>query len=156
MSMTAQETTALRRAFELARRARENGDHPFGAVLLLDGKIVFEAVNRVESEKDVTSHAELNLIRDARKAGISPETMARATLVSSTEPCSMCAGAIYWSGIPRVVFGCSAPTLARMAGETLKHAAREILPEGSRAVQVIGPALEDEGVRAHRGFWGPE
>ena len=97
----------LRRAFELARRAIEHGNHPFGALLLSDGKIVAEAENTVLVDKDPTQHAELRLVSSASRK-LSHAVILGSTLYTSTEPCAMCAGAIYWTGVRRVVFGTSA------------------------------------------------
>src|SRR5712691_9120428 len=85
----------LRRAIELAREAREHGNHPFGALLVDDrGNVVLEAENTVRTDKDVTAHAETNLMRMA-SARFEPGFLEWCTLYTSTEPCAMCAGAIY-------------------------------------------------------------
>jgi tRNA(adenine34) deaminase len=140
----------LRAAFELARRARACGDEPYGAVLVDPaGELLLEAANTIVTARDVTGHAETNLVR-AASARFAPEVLARCTLYASTEPCAMCAGAIYWSGIGRLVFGLSN---ARLYGEVLdpeacahglRLACREVLVHGGRRVEVVGPLLEDE------------
>ena len=97
----------LRRAIELAQQAREHGNHPFGALLVDgEGNVVLEAENTVRTDKDVTAHAETNLMRLA-SARFEPDYLERCTLYTSTEPCAMCAGAIYWGNIRRVVFATS-------------------------------------------------
>src|SRR4051794_24302004 len=93
----------LRRCFEVARRAIANGNHPFGALLVGgDGNVLIEMENGYMPSRDATGHAERLL---ATKACTSHDaTVLRAsTLYSSAEPCAMCAGAIYWAGIGRVV-----------------------------------------------------
>jgi tRNA(Arg) A34 adenosine deaminase TadA len=150
----------LRRSIQVAQAAREAGNHPFGA-LLADGqgKVLLEAGNTVLTSRDVTGHAETNLVREATRK-FSPEVLAQTTLYASTEPCPMCAGAIYWSHIGRVVFGLSQVRFYHeFAGaEThgkLELSCREVLGRGSRRVEVFGPALEDLAAKVHVGFWTP-
>jgi tRNA(Arg) A34 adenosine deaminase TadA len=84
--------------------------------------------------------------------------MATCTLYTSTEPCAMCAGAIYWVGVGRVVYALSEQALARYTGPhdenpTLDLPCREVFARGQRRVIVAGPAIEDEAGRVHEGFW---
>lgn len=149
----------LRRAIDLARRARENGNHPFGAVLVgPGGEVLAEAQNTVVTQKDATGHAELNLVRMASHA-YPPELLARSTLFTSTEPCAMCAGAIHWSGVGRVVYALSedglyALTTPDQAAQSLRFPCREVFAHAGRRVDVVGPALEAEAAEVHAGFWG--
>jgi tRNA(Arg) A34 adenosine deaminase TadA len=148
----------LRNAIELASRARANGNHPFGSLLVdEDGSVVLEAENTVVTEHDCTAHAELNLVRAAGRR-LEPSTLRGCTLYTSTEPCAMCAGAIFWSGIGRVVFALSSETLGSIVRDesgdyTLAMSCREVFARGGRAVDVSGPLLEDEGRAVHDGFW---
>jgi tRNA(Arg) A34 adenosine deaminase TadA len=142
----------MRRCYELAADAVANGNHPFGALLVHQGKIVLEAQNTVHSAKDPTGHAELNLVRLAGQQ-FSPELLRECVLYTSTEPCVMCSGAIYWSGIGGVVYGCSETTLAQYAGADFLTPCREVFARGSRPVSVVGPILEAEGAHLHRKFW---
>jgi len=142
----------LRLTFALARDARKNGNHPFGALLVLDGAIVLRAENQVVSESDPTRHAELALVSQAGRE-LSRAELEWATLYASTEPCAMCASAIYWSGIGSVVYGCPAEDLARLAQESHVFPCREILGRGDRAIAVIGPLLREEALAVHDGFW---
>lgn len=141
----------LRDAIVLAHDARTQGNHPFGAVIVVDGAVIARAWSSIVTGRDATAHAEMNALRMVATA--SPEHLARATLYASTEPCVMCSGAIYWVGIGRVVYGCSSGTLARFAGDSLLVPCRTILARGAREVAVIGPLLEDEATVPHRGFW---
>ena len=149
----------LRRAIELARQAREHGNHPFGA-LLVDhkGKVVLEAENTVRTDKDVTAHAETNLMRMA-SARFEPDFLERCTLYTSTEPCAMCAGAIYWGNVRRVVFGLSQEQIHSISKHNpenmqLAIASREIFERGDHPVEVSGPHLPKESSAVHDGFWG--
>jgi tRNA(Arg) A34 adenosine deaminase TadA len=96
----------LRQAFDVARRSREAGDHPFGSVLADgEGKLLMEQGNGFTSEgRDRTAHAERLLASRAARA-YDLGFLSRCTLYTSAEPCAMCAGAIYWAGIGRVVYG---------------------------------------------------
>jgi tRNA(Arg) A34 adenosine deaminase TadA len=97
----------MQRAIAAARRARDKGNHPFGAVLVDgQGQMLMEAENTVVTDNDCTAHAETNLIRQAART-YDRDFLARCTLYSSTEPCAMCAGAIYCGNVRRVVFGLS-------------------------------------------------
>jgi tRNA(Arg) A34 adenosine deaminase TadA len=147
----------LRAAIVLARRAREHGNHPFGSLLVdATGTVVLEAENTVVTGRDVTAHAELELVRSA-SARFDAEALGSHTLYASTEPCAMCAGAIYWSGIGRVVFALSSATFqARIDPDgvgSLAVSCRDVFTKGGRAVDVSGPYLEDEAWVVHDGFW---
>lgn len=146
----------LRRAIALAASARQHGNHPFGALLADEnGQILLEAENTVITENDATGHAETNLVRLASRQ-FSPESLAKYTLYTSTEPCPMCSGAIFWSRIGRVVYALSEERLYAMTGdspESLKLPCREVFARGGRSVEVLGPLLEAEAAQVHEGFW---
>lgn len=149
----------LRRAIALSERARASGRHPFAALVVApSGEVLAAAENRaIGPDCDATGHAELEAVRAASRHH-SPEALAAATLYSSAEPCAMCAGAIYWSGIGRVVYGLSEEKLLALTGNhpenpTLRLPCREVFARGQRAIEVIGPFLEDEAAAAHAGFW---
>lgn len=147
-----------RASIDLARKARERGDHPFGS-LLVDGSgnLLLEAENTVTSERDCTGHAETNLMRLASQKYTS-DFLAQCTLYTSTEPCPMCAGAIYWGAVGRVVFGLSVESLMRLVTQSSENPplvlpCREVFARGQRRIEVVGPVLEDEAREVHEGFW---
>lgn len=148
----------LRRSFDVARRALTHGNHPFGAVLVDDrGRILIEAENGYMPSRDGTAHAERLLSTQACTTH-SPDVLANSTLYSSAEPCAMCAGAIYWAGIGRVVYGLSEHRLRALTGNhpenpTLDLACRKVFESGQRPTEVIGPLLEDEAAALHSGVW---
>lgn len=147
----------IRRSNEIAQRARDKGNHPFGALLVDErGNVLLETENTVVTERDCTGHAETNLIREACKL-YSADFLAKCTLYASTEPCPMCTGAIFWGNIRRVVFGLSEESLYDMLGEqsaeVLRLPCRELLDKGRKAIVVIGPVLEEEARKVHAGFW---
>jgi tRNA(Arg) A34 adenosine deaminase TadA len=106
---------------------------------------------------DPTRHAELVAAATAARVH-GAAVCAGATLYTSAEPCAMCAGAIYWSGIGRVVYGLSETRLLAITGShaenpTLSLPCREVFARGQRAIEVTGPVLEDEAAAIHTGFW---
>lgn len=155
--VTPRDEEFLLRAIAIAARARENGNHPFGALVVgADGRVV-EGENTVVTESDPTGHAETNVVRAAARA-FTTEERRGSTLYTSTEPCAMCAGAIYWAGIGRVVYALPEQSLAAMVpsqdGEpTMDLPCRTVFAAGGSAVQVAGPALLDEAAAVHAGFW---
>ena len=149
----------LRQAIELAREARGDGRHPFGALIVNEfGETVAAALNNaVRPAGDPTQHAETLACADAAKR-LSEAELAKCTLYTSTEPCAMCAGAIYWIGLGRVVFGLSETGLMRYTGSheenpTLDLPCREVFAKGQKKIAVSGPLLEDEAGAVHEGFW---
>ncbi len=144
----------IRRAIALAVQAKNSGNHPFGALLAVGEYVRLEAENTVVYDDDVTAHAELNLVRLSQKH-MTARDRARAVLYTSTEPCAMCAGAIYWCGISRVVYSCPAGRLAELCGSGLTLGCRHVYEGalGPHKIEVRGPVLEDEGLAVHREFW---
>jgi tRNA(Arg) A34 adenosine deaminase TadA len=147
----------LRRAIELAYEARERGNAPFGAVLVgEDGRILAEGRNTVNTGRDVTGHAETNLIREAYRLH-DAETLAASTLYASAEPCAMCSGAIFWAGVGRVVYGLGAARIYEMFPPSedrpvLRLPCRDVLAAGTRRTEVIGPMLKEEAERVFEGL----
>jgi len=141
----------IRRCLELAQEAVAAGSHPFGALLARGDDVILEGRNTV-GDDGVTGHAELNLVRESITR-LGRDALADCTLYTSTEPCAMCAGAIYWARIPRVVFGCSVHGLAAVTDGSLELPCREVFAHGAREVEVVGPVLEDEALEVHRRFW---
>jgi tRNA(Arg) A34 adenosine deaminase TadA len=148
----------LRRAFEVARRSMSNGNHPFGAVLVdSDGGVLLESENGYMPARDGTAHAERLLATEACRT-LPKEVLGASTLYSSAEPCAMCAGAMYWAGIGRLVYGLSEHRLRGITGNhpqnpTLDLPCREVFNSGQRPTEVIGPLLEDEAAALHDGVW---
>ena len=148
----------LRRCFEVARRAMANGNHPFGAILADEaGNVLIETENGYMPAHDRTAHAERLLASQACRT-MQATVLRNATLYSSAEPCAMCAGAIYWAGIGRVVYGLSERRLRALTGNhpenpTLDLPCRDVFKSGQRATEIVGPLLEDEAEALHAGVW---
>ena len=147
----------IRASFRLAEQSRANGDQPFGAILVgADGEVLGEATNTRNIAKDLSGHAEMNIVR-ALWAGANAE-FPGATLYASTEPCMMCAGIIAWSGIGRVAFGLSQRRLhaiptSRPPRFAVATELRALLHGVNPPVEVVGPLLEDEALVPHSDYW---
>lgn len=160
MSATLDERDALylRQAIALSRQGRERGNRPFGAVIVADdGEVLASAWCDTTETGDCTGHAETNAVRLASPRH-SRERLARATIYSSGEPCVMCAGAIFWSNIGRVVFGIDAVSLREFRGERAEQrdaelSCRDVFAASPHPIECIGPALLDEARIPHEGFW---
>lgn len=148
----------LRTSIEVAGLARQHGNHPFGAILVDENnQVLLQAENTVVTERDCTGHAETNLMRLASQQ-FTPEELATCTLYTSTEPCAMCAGAIHWGNVGRVVFALSEIDLYEMVGPSPEHLllpCRDVFARTQRHVEVVGPAseLDVEARAVHEGFW---
>ncbi len=144
----------VRQAIALAGEARSRGNHPFGALLVLDGEVVLTATNTVVTDRDPTAHAETNLVAAAIRH-LPRDQIGRAILYTSCEPCAMCAGKMYWAGIRSIVYGLSSAELALLAGPDFLVPCRELFQRASETVVVLGPMLTEEARAVHAGFWPP-
>ncbi|MEQ4721763.1 nucleoside deaminase [Nonomuraea sp. B19D2] len=156
-SLSPRDERLLRAAIDLAQQSRDHGNHPFGALLAgPSGEVLCEAENTVVTQNDITNHAELNLVSKACRT-LTVDELATATLYTSTEPCAMCSGAIYWSRIPRVVYALGEDELAVLAGGSseliLQLPSRQVFAAGSPKVEVSGPHLHDVAAAVHKDFW---
>ena len=148
----------LRQAIAWSRTARARGNRPFGAVVIgADGELLAEAYCNTTETGDCTGHAETNAVRQLSPV-VGREALAQATLYSSAEPCVMCAGAIFWSGIGRVVFGIDAARLRVFRGERAEQrdaalSCRDVFAASPHPIECIGPAMIEEASAPHVGFW---
>ena len=145
----------LRAAHEVALEAMADGHHPFGAVLVgPDGAILMRQGNI-----DTVRHAESELCRRAA-AEYPRDFLWTCTIVSTFEPCAMCAGTLYWANIGTIVYGVAETTLFALTGDdaenpTMRLPARTVLASGQKQIAVHGPfpELEAELIAPHRTFW---
>jgi tRNA(Arg) A34 adenosine deaminase TadA len=122
-----------------------------------DGRVLLTAENTVVTESDATGHAETNLVRLATK-NYSRQMLAPTSLYTSTEPCAMCARALYWSGIGRLVYALGEDELSELVGKdpenpTMALPSRTVLGAGQRTIQVVGPVDLPAAREVHAGFW---
>src|SRR5258706_7167079 len=134
-------------AIWLADAGGENGSPPFGGVLVSSrGWILSEGENTQGATSDCTCHAETNLLHEATRR-YSRKLLAHSTMYTSAEPCPMCAGAIFWSGVGRVVFGLSSEHLFALTHKKAEHLfehCADVLANGTHQVEVCGPMIESE------------
>lgn len=148
----------LRQAIRWSAVARERGNRPFGAVIVADsGEVLAEAWCNTSETGDCTGHAETNAVRQVSPR-VSRDTLARATIYSSAEPCVMCAGAIFWANIGRVVYGIDAVRLRAFRGERADQrdaelSCRDVFAASPHPIECLGPALIDESSEPHVGAW---
>lgn len=157
-----QDRRFLRLSMRIGADAVTAGNHPFGAVLVDgDGKVLGTAMNNYTVDRG-PGHAETNLARWAARE-FSPEVLKDCTLYSAVEPCTMCAGTVYWAGIGAVVYGLAERRLGEITGDapenmTLDLECRAVFRSGRRKVEVRGPFpdMEDEIAAQQRDFWGKQ
>ena len=146
----------LRRANEVAERAKRFGHHPFGCILVAPDH---ETVLMEQGNVDTVNHAESTLVRTAW-SNFSPEYLWNCTLYTTFEPCVMCTGTLYWANVGRVVYGAAERRLLELTGSseqnpTLDVPCRYVFAHSQKNVKVWGPVpeLEAELVEPHKGFW---
>lgn len=147
----------LTRVIKIADEARAAGDHPFGALLVVDDQIVAEAHNLVNTSRDITAHAETMLVRKLERSS-KLDLLRVGTVYASCEPCPMCVGAMFWAGARHVVFGLSARRLTALSSGSSEPfgftiTAGEIGAAATPPMRIDGPHREDEAVASHQGFW---
>ncbi|MCX4259266.1 MAG: nucleoside deaminase [Muribaculaceae bacterium] len=138
----------MRKAIELSIENIASGGGPFGAVITRDGEIIATGVNRVTSEHDPTSHAEVNAIRNACRK-LNTFDLAGCEIYTSCQPCPMCLGAIYWAHIDKIYYG-NTKTDAKEIGFDDSFIYDELaLPDSLRRLPAES-MLSDEAIRAFR------
>ncbi len=150
--LTAIDITHLRRAIDLAGHALALGDRPFGAVAVgTDGAVLAEGVNAVNTTGDVTTHAELVAITLATAAGRAEE-LRDATVYASGEPCPMCAAAMVWAGVGRIVFGAASAEFVPILppGTSFGLTCAEVVASSNVEVEVSGPHLGEDALTVFR------
>lgn len=154
-----QDLRLLRETIALSQEAKDRGRHPFASLVADENGAVVarKGNNSMPPEGDPTQHAELSAAAEAT-AHLTPSQLAGATLYTSAEPCVMCTGAVYWTGIGRIVYALSEERLLTLTGDdpenpTFALPCREVVARGQRHIDVLGPYLEDEASAPHVGFW---
>ena len=152
------DATYLRQAIALSRTARQRGNRPFGSVIVApDGTVLGAGWNSNGESGDCTAHAEVQAIREACQRH-DRAALEQATLYASGKPCVMCAGAIFWANIRRVVYGIDDQRLRVFRGERLDQrdvelSCRDVFRAAPFAVECTGPSLVDEASQPHVGAW---
>jgi tRNA(adenine34) deaminase len=126
-------------ALELAREARERGEVPVGAVLVMDGEILGRGFNQPVSRNDPTAHAEIVALRDAgREAG--NYRLPGSTMYVTIEPCQMCVGAMVHARVARVVYGTPEPKAGAIESAMRAHEH----PSLNHRLEATGRVMEEE------------
>jgi len=145
------EKILIREVIKMAYQSAKEGNDPFAALLVKDNTIVASTIDYSVLKSDPTAHAELDLIRTYCSDN-NLFSLEGYTLVSSTEPCIMCSGAIHWSRISKVLFSVSQEKLKKASKGNHKPNCSELINLGKNKVEVIGPILENEGFQVFLDF----
>lgn len=145
----------IRITIRLAKFAKSKGDFPFGAILVKNNKIVAKTYDKSYSSFDPTRHAEIELIsKFCKKRKLL--SLEGYTLYSSTEPCNMCAGAIHWAKISRIVYSVPQKKLNEMSGVKPKIPCDKIINscinKNTKKAEIVGNVLVKEGIEAFKNF----
>lgn len=151
----------LRRTIEISKAARRHGNTPFGALLVSpEGEVLLEQENIEVLTHLCTGHAETSLMERASQR-YPRDYLWKCSLYTSAEPCAMCAGAIYWGNVGRVVYAMTEARLLELTGSnqqnpTFSLPCREVFGHGQKPIEVVGPfpELEAEAAAVHEGYWG--
>lgn len=143
----------MERAIELAGKAGDRGDGPYGSVLVRDRDVVMTETNRTRTEDDLALHPELTLARRAR-AEWSFGTVADTVMYTSTEPCAMCATGMAYAGLGGVVYSVSGERAAEVTGGAAGIPCDEVFDRLGADVAVLGGVMEDEGLDVHHEYSG--
>ncbi|MYL39400.1 nucleoside deaminase [Halobacillus litoralis] len=143
--MMMEDERMIRRAIEIAEDSKKQGNAPFGALLVKDGVILMEEGNQVHTKNDPTHHAELALIRRfCRETGT--RDLGDYTLYTSCEPCVMCAGALVFTGIGRLIYSASNKQMAEKTGGGIMISSKEVFKASPHHPVVKGKVLNEEGI----------
>lgn len=156
MPVTDTDLAAMRMAIAASRQALDAGDMPYGAALLSPaGQVLMTERNRQLSTQDCSAHAEMVLVRRATEQ-LGAASLQGATVYASGEPCAMCAGALFWAGVGRVVFAAAQPDMAAaLGGPLLPTRCADLLGAATPPVAVTGGVLADEAMAVLRDATAP-
>lgn len=146
----------LREANEIAKQSAREGHHPFGAVLVAPDK---KEILMEQGNINTVRHAETELARRAAEK-FSPDYLWQCTLVTTFEPCVMCAGTQYWANIGTLIYGASETALLALTGNhqenpTMNLSSRTVFAAGQKNITIFGPVeeLTAELLAPHKNFW---
>ncbi|QFU82727.1 nucleoside deaminase [Natronorubrum aibiense] len=143
----------IRRAIDLARTAVDNGNTPFGSLLVVGDDVVRTAENTTLTDDDIAAHPEFKLARWAARE-LEADERASYTMYTSTEPCPMCASAIAYAGLGRVVYSVSVDSLSGIRDDSvIEIACEEVVERSDATTTVEGPVLEEEGLAVHEDYF---
>jgi len=125
----------LKQAIELSKKSVEQGGFPVGAIIVKDGVVISQGLSNGKNNKDATSHAEIEAIRDASQK-LNTRDLFDCEIYSSMEPCLMCFSASYWAKIKKVVYAVGKDKLSKQHYEGL-HSLEEINSKNNRKIEIV-------------------
>lgn len=135
----------LQQAIELSKKSVEQGGFPVGALIVKDGIIISQGLSNGKNNKDATSHAEIEAIRNASQK-LDTRDLFDCELYSSMEPCLMCFSASYWAKIKKIIYAVGKDKLSKQHYEGL-HSLEEINSKNNKQIEIIHiKELEDEAL----------
>ncbi len=140
----------MRSAIEQAVASRAGGDKGYGAAIVLGERVLSCRHDTATTERDPSLHAEVNAIREAARVLGSPD-LSGAVLVSTCEPCPMCAALAVWARVGAIVFGASIERTAALGKARILVPAREIVERSPVSIEIVGGVLEAECLRLYGG-----
>jgi tRNA(Arg) A34 adenosine deaminase TadA len=146
----------LQRAIDISRRALDDdGKTPFGALVVVDGKVVGEGTSQVVELRDPTAHAEVMALREAGTT-LGRHLLDDGVIYASSEPCPMCLIACYWARIPRVVYAATSHDVATCGFEDLQFYRELTRPNEERSVRedAAGGELREAAAAGLRAWAG--
>ena len=146
-SLAPNEVAAMRLAIAASREALDAGNQPYGATLVsVSGEVLQVAGNTQVTSGDGMAHAEVVAVREAT-ARLGADAVKGSTVYASGEPCAMCAGALFWAGVQRVVYGATNPQMAALfGGDSLPIRCVDVVAGASPKMRVDGPVMGDEAM----------
>ena len=142
----------MREAIAMAQAGVRDGQSPFGAAVVRDGRLLGREHNAVLRTLDVSAHAEIHAVRTAA-APLGSLDLAGCVVYATGEPCAMCFGACYWAHVTRIVFGACSP-IPRARLRRVADQQRDQPPLGRRRIHLVGGILRDECLAIFR-TWRP-
>ncbi|MFF7988090.1 nucleoside deaminase [Streptomyces sp. NPDC007901] len=144
MFKIAEDARFMRVALAQVRVGARAGQMPFGACVVVDGKLVSAEHNTVSTDLDVTRHAEVNALRQACRA-LGRIDLVGATVFTSCEPCPMCLAACFWAGVSRIVYSARVADAEAGGIRQLANAPQHLEALAAAGIEVVGDFLRDEG-----------
>ena len=138
-------------AIEKAMKGADEGQSPFGACIVKDGKVIACDHNIVWSSTDITAHGEIHAIRNACKE-INAIDLSGSTIYSTCEPCPMCFTAIHWARIDRIIYGARIEDAERFGFNELKVSNQTLKEIGLSKVEIQGDFMRAECVKLFE-YW---
>ena len=154
--MTTQENEFyINKCIELGNLQMEKGNIPFAAILLLDGEIVAQGFSTVGTDNFILGHSEFNLVQNALQK-LTAQQMSRAVMYSNAEPCAMCAGVIFNSGLRHLVYAVPSSSLLKYFNASIGLSSRTLFDSCNEHVEVIGPILSEKAIVQFESFFNQD